>query len=302
MSLINEALLDLDKRNAPSSLARDTEAGASFAMDEKSRWRTPVFVLALLLVGAGILVFNFAEKPFLHPTNAALVAESSAIDPEKNAQTEIFSSEPDLKNTLQQENVRVNKLFNNEVTQVEALPAPSSQENVDLSLVPETRVTIDNSHLQQSSSLDISSELLKLADQALLANQLTRPAEASALTLYQSVLDVEPNNARALQGLENVKTRYAQLMLDAYKVKDISRLQSLLSRSSLVGLTKTDTHVFTRLVEQWKSSQPNRTTEKNTLALADEAQFLIEKSVTQGVSTNDVQHESSQKGTQESCA
>ncbi len=54
------------------------------------------------------------------------------------------------------------------------------------------------------------SQLLKECENHLKANRLTSGLGGTALACYEEVLEKEPNNARALEGLEEIEARYAK--------------------------------------------------------------------------------------------
>ena len=77
-------------------------------------------------------------------------------------------------------------------------------------------------------------ELLALAEIDLEASRLTTPAGNNALQRYRGVLEIENNNAVALEGLQRIVVRYLQLADRAKSKGQFDKARAFLTRSELV--------------------------------------------------------------------
>lgn len=71
---------------------------------------------------------------------------------------------------------------------------------------------------------------IDLGEQRLAADNLTTPADDSAMHHFRRALELDPGNARAETGLERVAERYVVLVRDAADRNDLGQARSLLSR------------------------------------------------------------------------
>ena len=65
-------------------------------------------------------------------------------------------------------------------------------------------------------------------------NRLTSPPGNNAYDGYRSVLDVDPDNAVALQGIHDIVLRYVQLADAAIQVRQLDNAESLLNRAARI--------------------------------------------------------------------
>lgn len=77
--------------------------------------------------------------------------------------------------------------------------------------------------------------LLGLAEQALESNNLLEPAEASAWTLYQQVLEVDPDNESAVEGLEAVGEAVLDRVDEMLAGSDFDNAETLLQQAEERG-------------------------------------------------------------------
>lgn len=77
-------------------------------------------------------------------------------------------------------------------------------------------------------------ELLLAADQAFDADKLIFPAAESALTLYERVLVIDPDNEAARRGIERIVERYLQLALEAARKRRFDAAEDWLGKARLV--------------------------------------------------------------------
>jgi hypothetical protein len=85
------------------------------------------------------------------------------------------------------------------------------------------------------SSADRVSALLALAEQDLAKLRLTSPAGANAMERYRAVLALEPDNARALEGLDRIVERYLELARRAQGKEDLAQAATFLERARQVS-------------------------------------------------------------------
>ena len=82
---------------------------------------------------------------------------------------------------------------------------------------------------QQSQAQQIT-ELLAAADEDLAALRLASPSDRNAFDRYQQVLQLEPDNARAIAGIAAVADKYAELAATAGQNREAKRLQNYVYR------------------------------------------------------------------------
>lgn len=84
------------------------------------------------------------------------------------------------------------------------------------------------------SMAKVVNSILEQADQLLLKNQLTTPANRNALDRYQAALLLDPNNPRAVEGIERVGQRYVWLANNATNRGDYDKSRAFLKKAEAV--------------------------------------------------------------------
>lgn len=96
--------------------------------------------------------------------------------------------------------------------------------------------------------MDRINELLDAGAFAFERGQLMTPARGSALSAYDAVLAMDPDNLEARRGLELMVERYLQLASEATENKQYARARSMLDRARVVdrqhpGITPVETRL-----------------------------------------------------------
>ncbi|MFV8819659.1 hypothetical protein [Haliea sp. E17] len=213
-------------------------------------WRTPVFWFALPIV---MLVAFWAgkqfggsavkESPVLeldHPAgNTGLTTPSLppnvSIDILKGTAAPPGSTASTAKNSSHADN-----LASANLNETDDSSAVESTENIVAgrsvsTVIPETNAASTN--LPEADESKKSQELKQRIDLLLAAgnasldrDHLLTPFEVSAWKYYQQVMQIDPGNAAAEQGIKDIVSRYGWLVMDAIKRKDFDNAQLLLDR------------------------------------------------------------------------
>jgi len=77
-------------------------------------------------------------------------------------------------------------------------------------------------------------QLLREADAALAEDRLTTPIEDNAFDRYNAVLILQPGNAQAIDGLEEIFNRYVLLAQDAMRGNELGKARALIERARAV--------------------------------------------------------------------
>lgn len=83
--------------------------------------------------------------------------------------------------------------------------------------------------------------LLMLASEALENDQLTQPKGLNALSLYQNVLAIEPQNHAAQMGIERVQQRYVDIVNEkmsqvSVAAGDVDQIQRMIEKAKTIGV------------------------------------------------------------------
>jgi len=73
-------------------------------------------------------------------------------------------------------------------------------------------------------------ELLQLGEEAVIADRLRLPKERNAWHYYKQVLEIDPSNQLAEQGLQRIAARYAQLTTNAIQKQQYDKAQVFIKR------------------------------------------------------------------------
>ncbi|MEX2517628.1 MAG: protein kinase [Gammaproteobacteria bacterium] len=101
-------------------------------------------------------------------------------------------------------------------------------DSITLGIEPFTATVIDSTVEEQTAAL------LAAAREDIDALRLTTPADANAYDKFQQVLELDPDNVEALQGLEAIFDRYMQLARRAAAQEDFDRAENMLERAAEV--------------------------------------------------------------------
>lgn len=77
-------------------------------------------------------------------------------------------------------------------------------------------------------------ELLRAAEAAMVADKLTTPLHDNAFDRFQAVLLLDPDNAQARSGIQQVFGRYVSMIRGALARNDLGRARAMLERARLV--------------------------------------------------------------------
>jgi len=261
MSLINDALVDLDARQRKSS---EVEELAIFnaGMPTKGGLGFRGVLLATALVGGAI--FGFMLMPFGigASTSDVLVVNSGGDVVSKADHAEIESDTNDVVSNptgpevaihLAQSSVETNMA---EVTPAQTAAYVANEGNADIPAEKATRLVslsatqaIPENDDSAGNAADKSQDLdylLLLAQQSLDNNQLTIPVNENAVYFLNKVLKVEPQNKVALTLQAQVKSLYLSQLQHALSNAQHSRAKSLLSRLQLLPIDASEQRKYER--------------------------------------------------------
>lgn len=245
MSLINDMLRDLDERNSgdggravntqqlASEIATSGEgaggaradlSGIKPAKKSPPRWLASVFIIAM----AGTVGWYLKDN-----VNSASLEKTRGV----------ASIEPN--------EVRVDRVANIDTsTAVDPRANPALEEalenegSIDKTVLPEA-AQIEQSAAQVTTSVlepvpeKLNADViaaLTLAEDRFARLRLTRPEHDSAQYYYRAALAVEPDNRRALAGLEKIAGYYSDSLRDAAKTDDAKKLAIQLQRAQRAGV------------------------------------------------------------------
>ena len=89
--------------------------------------------------------------------------------------------------------------------------------------------------IEQMETATELQRLLDLGEQRLASDNLTTPAESSAVHYFRKALALDSENTRAMAGLERVADRFALLIGDAIEIGDSTLARNLLSKLTEVA-------------------------------------------------------------------
>lgn len=211
MSLMNDALLDLQKRDQINPNALDVELSAqdhSTTTNDKSK-HTRAILLSGVIVGCCLFVAlprnTSTEKYHEHA-----LADGKSANNSGSALHQKLDDSASLTN--------IAKTLEN------AAPAFTLPEFESAPVAAELPSNTD----EEGSKVR---GWLTQADAALAATRLTRPSGNNALQLYQQVLRDEPDNALALEGIARVQEKYAAVLAWTLESGNVERAAVLIARA-----------------------------------------------------------------------
>lgn len=173
MSLVNDMLRDLEQRESTSPRPSHTRAGsAGSPRGSAFRYGVISFAVVLGLCAIGLWLWQGLTVPDK--------ATASVSDPAAPSQTSVAVSS-----------------FASSSAVADFVPALTELE--------------DQEPLNLAPSVSALQENLIKGKTALLADQLTRPLDASAYLFFQKALSLAPQNPEAMAGLQAIADRYATL-------------------------------------------------------------------------------------------
>ncbi len=187
MSLINDALRDLESRKASNKDASSVDTD-DLTQSPNASWRSIILFTAFIFA----LGF-FASTLFLSDSGLSTVHQLAHEEANVTQGTVVSRVAPIVENTHD----------TNQIHPAED-KAEKFKERVEL----------------QETSIDEHAHMLALlndADAALASDRLSVAQESSALALYKKVLAIDTKNTRALEGIKRVKRRYLVLVEEAVK-------------------------------------------------------------------------------------
>ena len=213
MSLINDALKDLEGRQAASDLVLEKHTGNNF---ESTASRTPMVLggIICLSIGFGVALMFGNEPATTNQISVPSAEVSTRIVPLAQ------SAEAALTRTLDRGD------------------GISSVTEVESEVLQELDLSAATPNIQEQ----VVQLLLEDAEIAFLAGRLTTPRTTSAYWLFGQVLQIAPDNALANSGIARIKNRYLKLIDSSIEKNQfekanlyIHRLSNLLTASDDVG-------------------------------------------------------------------
>lgn len=100
---------------------------------------------------------------------------------------------------------------------------------------PAPAIPVETAMPIQTAQTAAVTKLLKACDQHVQANRLTTGRGGTALECYEQVLQIDPSNAEALAGLDNIEVRYVDLIRQAQNKRDASKVQQYVAALRMVN-------------------------------------------------------------------
>lgn len=205
MSLINDALKDLDRRGS----LHEVDAVVFKACDEPVSKKRPLLTVAVLVFST-FFIYDIWQEYIQEDSFPAVTPVAEEIPPIP----------------VEEENVPDKTV----VSEVEkpVLDVVRKSEKVG---IEKREVDVDIYSYQEKKTQDIS-HFLSMAERLFLQDRLTRPESESALHYYRKVLDKDAGNVAALVGLEKLQARYSSLVMDAIDKQQYDKARSMFSRAA----------------------------------------------------------------------
>ncbi len=118
--------------------------------------------------------------------------------------------------------------------------------------VPEQPVLIDETALRRARIL---ADLLYDAKSAYDDNRLMLPAGNNAYEIYQQVLQLDPGNAVAVQGIEEIALRYVALAESAINLAEYDNADSMLARATRLSPQRAEIAATRARLEQARKNR-----------------------------------------------
>ncbi|MFT5082911.1 MAG: hypothetical protein ACI9Y1_000947 [Lentisphaeria bacterium] len=234
MSLINDALQDLDARTG----SNNSISVEGFALEHSSVIRSSRLTAVLNISFASILLFS-GMGMYHYGTVLFSDAPQVATDDLEAGQLLGTITSPSAIELTDDNRVA------GSAEQVSVGRIAVNDEISDAQLVVNANaVNLDNTFSSHQGITPISPEyktvvdVLKKAESALKHNRLTIPTGENALFYFSQVLELQPENSRALAGVAEVKRLYLKQLDYALKAKKVVLASSLLERLRVLNISE----------------------------------------------------------------
>lgn len=228
MSLINDALRDLEERRPPSkpftSAAVSQERGEDVVTQHSSTSKTKFFVAGATITAVCLSAYwaglSSGERgPVVQNQPQSLTAKPSQNLPQTLAQNTVPSSLPPTEAVV------------DVVKQASALPVKDDASG---------DVQLDHVQNQYAANTKTSrvDELTVLVEAAIKKNRLSVPVSANALYYLGEILKIDANNAYAQAKKVDVKNIFVAQLEASLQKKNDERFNTLISRASIFGLSE----------------------------------------------------------------
>lgn len=107
---------------------------------------------------------------------------------------------------------------------------------------------------QDEKTLEIR-ELIKTAEAFVAKGQYTQPAGDNAVVAYKEILNIDPNNVAAKQGLTSIKDRFLTAGYNALKQSKEAAAKNALSRLALIDKTSEEHQDLATAIETWRTGE-----------------------------------------------
>lgn len=239
MSLLNDALQDLDRRAgdaSPDGAAQVTPT--ALPAPHKSRWLLPGLAAAAVLLAWVLLELGLFGQSTGQPEPQATSVHAQSADTEAQMPT----------------NERAEAYATVTAVVPAAAPASSTEppvpgaatakvEQVVQATAPPPKPSVMDRDETTSQGGAIGN-LLEAAAQALAQDRLMTPANNNAFQLYSSLLLLTPDNHAAQEGIRKIQSRYLELADTALQMQKQSAAKKYLQRASKAGATSDQLQPF----------------------------------------------------------
>jgi|GEM_PF-2719026 len=236
MSLINEALQDLDARGIRDrgyAISGEDEELSLDVAQPSSHLRHRIFLLAMFICCA--LYLTYQAKDLASKKQDNLLASMTTSGEE--IVNKIHNLPLGLNSTIK---LPVSRLAPSSVPIDLVSNVPSDAKKPSANPIgvgesirgPREGLPTGNGDVKLGATTSPIEERLIAAQKALQKNRLTIPPGDNAVGYYREILEISPHNPIAKAGLEKVAERYQRLVSEAVRIEDANRLRYLLGRVS----------------------------------------------------------------------
>lgn len=126
--------------------------------------------------------------------------------------------------------------------------------------------------LQRLAAQDQIAALMRQARDQLSAGNLTRPKNGNALASYRSILEIDPNNTEAQQGIELVAQRLTSLAQQEAFADRTERAQQLIELAQSIAPQASGIRAAQDLIAEWQNVAKDQALRDDLMAAAAAAQ------------------------------
>lgn len=253
MSLINEALKNLDARNQESSgggktCVSDRDDDANFSVqledyDKRQARRSPILLGALCCICVGAFLV-LGGQYYLSGTVAGdrVVSDSIAEDRFNKIRSDnpVSTRKIEAPSTfiLGESGEKDNEdRRSTSVVSAVVLSQEPSKKPLDriLGKTSLEKTSIEPSVANTNSDDSLITNLLSKAEGAIALNRLTIPEKQNARFFYREVLAIDSANVMAIKGLKRIEERYFTQLQKAIELEKWGRADSLMARAPALG-------------------------------------------------------------------